>query len=123
MAINDLRRNPEFYIQPNECDLKIGQAVEWDGQEGICTGKITSITEPFPGCYVLWIDDIAEGFPVNSSIVRPLKSPRLCQYHAEEREAYGESGYVVVPNGDCEKCYELSGRDPYNRDMTEPYEP
>lgn len=48
---------------------------------------------------------------------------KLCQIHAKEREAFGETDYIVVPEGDCQKCYELSGRDPYDRDMTEPYEP
>ncbi len=50
-------------------------------------------------------------------------NPKLCQQHAEDREAFGETGHVIVNDGDCEKCCELSGRDPYNRDMTEPYEP
>ncbi len=48
---------------------------------------------------------------------------KLCERHINERKEFGEDHHIRVDDGDCTLCYELSGRDPYDRDMTEPYEP
>jgi hypothetical protein len=58
-----------------------------------------------------------------SGTVRSAQINKLCQRHANDAEAFGAHDHFVVLEGDCSKCYELSGRGPYNRDMTEPYEP
>lgn len=51
------------------CGFSVGQEVYWKGQEEICTGIITKISEPQPGNYVLWF---ADGFSVNSKQVKPM---------------------------------------------------
>lgn len=62
--------------------VKIGQLVGWLGQEGPVVSRITRITEPQPGNYVLWTksdDDPKhwEEFPINFRQVEPCDSPKL----------------------------------------------
>ena len=59
--------------------VKVGQLVEWRGQEGMCRERIVNITEPQPGNYVLWTTIEGnlsrfdpDGFPINYKQVEPV---------------------------------------------------
>jgi hypothetical protein len=74
----------------SSCEFQIGQCVEWDGQEGVCTGTIANITEPSPGGYVLWIGEAETGFPIHATEVRPMKGRELVKPLADEDEGLKE---------------------------------
>jgi hypothetical protein len=40
----------------------VGRTVQWQGQDGVCSGIVRRVTEPQPGNFVLWLDD---DFPLN----------------------------------------------------------